>query len=50
MKHTLPRPPKHLSASSRKWWVDVTEAYALEEHHLRLLTLAAESWDRATGG
>jgi phage terminase small subunit len=47
MKQNVPRPPKHLSPSSRQWWRDVTEAYELEEHHLRLLTLAAESWDRA---
>jgi len=42
-----PRPPKHLTAASKRWWRAVLDDYALEEHHLRLLTLAAEAWDRA---
>jgi P27 family predicted phage terminase small subunit len=44
---TVPKPPKHLRAATRRWWASVVEAYELESHHLRLLTLAAESWDRA---
>jgi len=28
------------------WWRTVAADYALEAHHLRILTLAAESWDR----
>jgi P27 family predicted phage terminase small subunit len=42
-----PRPPRHLSPETKRWWRAVTEAFALEEHHLRLLQLACESWDRA---
>src|SRR6516162_1262431 len=42
----LPPPPAHLSASSRAWWTACVEAYVLEEHHLRLLQLAMEAWDR----
>jgi P27 family predicted phage terminase small subunit len=42
-----PKPPKHLEATSRKWWAAVVASYVLEEHHVRLLTLAAEAWDRA---
>ena len=38
--------PKHLRAATRRWWLAVLEDYQLEEHHKRLLTLAAESWDR----
>jgi hypothetical protein len=34
--------------STRRWWGAVIAEYELEEHHVRLLTLAAESWDRAT--
>ncbi len=38
--------PKHLQAATRAWYIDVTESYELEPHHLRLLQLAAEAWDR----
>jgi P27 family predicted phage terminase small subunit len=44
----LPRAPSHLSAASKKWFREVVSAYELEPSHLRLLTLAAEAWDRAT--
>jgi P27 family predicted phage terminase small subunit len=40
--------PKHLKAATRKWFSNVVESYELEEHHHRLLTLAAEAWDRAS--
>jgi hypothetical protein len=42
----LPSPPEHLRESTREWWLSVVEAFELESHHLKLLTLAAESWDR----
>jgi phage terminase small subunit len=45
-KQKNPSPPKHLRAATRKWWSEVVAAYELESQHLRLLTLAAESWDR----
>ncbi|HWL93849.1 MAG TPA: P27 family phage terminase small subunit [Phycisphaerae bacterium] len=38
--------PKHLKAPTRKWWESVVSEYELESHHVRLLTLAGESWDR----
>lgn len=40
--------PKHLHRDTRAWFRAVIETWTLEDHHLRLLTLAAESWDRAT--
>lgn len=40
-------PPEHLTHASRAWWSEVMGEYALESHHLRLLTLAAEAYDRA---
>ena len=40
------RAPRHLKASTRRWWTAVAEQWILEEHHLRLLTLAGEAWDR----
>ena len=41
-----PKPPRHLKAPTRRWWKSVVDGYALEPHHVRLLTLAAEAWDR----
>lgn len=38
--------PDHLSDDAAKWWRSVNREYDLEDHHLRLLTLAAEAWDR----
>lgn len=40
------RAPSHLSAASKRWWVEVCTEYELEGHHVRLLTLAAEAFDR----
>ena len=41
-----PKPPRHLKAPTKRWWKSVVDGYALEPHHVRLLTLAAEAWDR----
>jgi P27 family predicted phage terminase small subunit len=38
--------PDHLRPDTGNWWSSVHEDYDLEEHHTRLLTLAAESYDR----
>lgn len=38
--------PNHLKTATGRWFVDVCETYVLEPHHVRILTLAAESWDR----
>jgi P27 family predicted phage terminase small subunit len=43
---TPPQPPAHLSPSARQWWQTTVDRYRLEEHHLRLLQLACEAWDR----
>ena len=40
------QPPAHLQRETRKWFAAVCHEYALEEHQLRILTLAAEAWDR----
>ena len=40
-------PPGTLKTDTARWWRKVTSDYVLEEHHLRLLTLAAYAWDRA---
>lgn len=38
--------PAHLRPATRLWFEEVTEEFILEEHHIRLLVLAAEAWDR----
>ena len=38
--------PSHLLPTTKKWWLSVVEGYDLEPHHIKILTLAAESWDR----
>ena len=43
---TLPPPPAHLSPSAAQWWEATVAAYVLHQHHLRLLQLACEAWDR----
>jgi P27 family predicted phage terminase small subunit len=43
----VPQPPAHLSPSAAQWWTTTVEAYVLQEHHLRLLQLCCEAWDRA---
>ncbi|RAZ83205.1 hypothetical protein DPM33_33010 [Mesorhizobium hawassense] len=44
-----PKVPPHLRPATKKWFKTVVEDYghALEGHHVRLLTLAAEAWDQA---
>ncbi len=46
MSNKLPTAPSHLQSPTRKWWRGVVTDYELQPHHLRLLTLAAEAWDR----
>lgn len=46
-RHGSPKPPKHLKPTTRRWWSWVLENFEIEEHHMRVLTLAGESWDRA---
>jgi phage terminase small subunit len=41
-------PPRHLRPATREWFRHVCETFELEQHHIRLLTLCCEAWDRAT--
>lgn len=43
---SLSEAPSHLSKSAREWFDSVMNRFVLEPHHGRLLTLAAEAWDR----
>lgn len=43
---TTIRTPGHLKTTTKAWFAAVLAEYALEPHHVRLLTLAAEAWDR----
>ena len=45
-KVDTPTPPKHLTASTCRWWASVASEFILDPHHLRILTLAGEAWDR----
>ena len=36
----------HLRPDTKAWWFSVHQDHDLEGHHSRLLTLAAEAWDR----
>ncbi len=40
------KPPKHLTSETVQWWAAVVGEFELEPHHVRLLTLAAEAFDR----
>jgi hypothetical protein len=40
------KPPAHLRPPTAAWWASVTDDFDLDGHHVRLLTLAAEAWDR----
>jgi len=39
-------PPPHLRPETASWWKAVVAEFDLEQHHLRLLRLACEAWDR----
>jgi phage terminase small subunit len=39
--------PKHLRPETKKWVETVLQTHMIEDHHFRLLTLAAEAFDRA---
>ena len=45
---TRPKAPQHLTEPTRAWWRNVGREWKLEEHHIRLLTMACEAHDRAT--
>ena len=38
--------PRHLKRATKAWFRSVVECFELEPHHVKLLTLAAEAWDR----
>jgi phage terminase small subunit len=41
------RAPAHLSPAMRTFYLEKRREYAMQSHHLRLLQLACEAWDRA---
>lgn len=40
------RPPRHLSAESRRLWLQIQADYVLEAHHCAILERACEALDR----
>lgn len=41
------RAPSDLQKPTREWFAHVVKTFELQEHHVRLLTLACRAWDRA---
>ena len=37
--------PAHLTRATKRWFKDIAASYELQSHHLRLLEMAAQSWD-----
>jgi len=49
MKKDAPfTPPTHLSIAMRKWVSSIVDRYEIEQHHFKVLVLAAEAWDRCS--
>ena len=46
MKKTKEQFPDHITGTTLEWCKSVLEHFVLEPHHVRLLILAAESWDQ----
>ena len=46
MRRVVPRAPQHLWPRTRRWWRLIVREWGLEEHEQRLLTVAAEAWER----
>jgi len=42
----IPSAPGHLKVKTRRWFKSVVRSYYLEQHHVRLLIMACEAWDR----
>jgi P27 family predicted phage terminase small subunit len=45
-KDTKTRAPRHLKPATRRWFHAVADDWELDAHHVRLLQLACEAWDR----
>ena len=45
-KDSQTRVPAHLKRATAAWFRGVLEEYELQPHHVRLLELAGEAWDR----
>jgi len=37
--------PAHLKPKTRAWFDEIVASFELESHHIRVLQIAAESWD-----
>ena len=43
----MSKAPRHLKPQTQKWFETVVTGYELEQHHVRILVIAAENWDLA---
>jgi phage terminase small subunit len=44
-KSATNKPPAYLKPATRDWFDQVVAEFELDQHHVRLLTLAAEAWE-----
>ncbi len=42
----MPKAPKHLRPTTKRWFNHVVAEWTLDQHHVKLLIVAAETWDR----
>lgn len=42
-----PAAPVHLSAAMKDWWLELLREYEFQSHHVKLLHMACEAYDRA---
>jgi phage terminase small subunit len=45
MAEQTPIPPPGLRPATRRWFLETCQRWELEPHHVRLLAIAAQSWD-----
>jgi phage terminase small subunit len=46
-QNAVPQPPKHLRVDTKRFYASIVNEFALDLHHIRLLTKACEAFDRA---
>ena len=42
------RAPEFLKSDTKRWFNEICKTYELQSHHLKLLVIACQAWDRLT--